>query len=200
MTVRLDYLSRITLEKVGELCSTITVVIQFIFIVMRRSSFILIGLLCAVLSTIYYYQTNYPVVGASQVSPYPNPKLTTGVAATLDPKIICGRKNGKTYSQYTRNVSDSVRQQVYKNYPNCKGDREVDHFYPLCAGASNDIENLWCEPGRVIIDGRDWGYHTKDKLEAYVCRQICAGKLDPKVAFRKITTDWVAYYKELNLK
>jgi hypothetical protein len=76
---------------------------------------------------------------------------------------------------------------------------EVDHFYPLCAGGSNDLSNLWYMPAHLIWYGSDYGYKTKDALEAWICTQIKAGKLDPKVAYEKITTDWVAYYQEVFL-
>jgi len=46
---------------------------------------------------------------------------------------------------------------------------------------------------------RNFGYHEKDALEIYVCKQIVAGNLDPKEAYRLITTDWVTYYLELHL-
>jgi hypothetical protein len=31
-----------------------------------------------------------------------------------------------------------------------------------------------------------------------ICREIKTRTLDPKVAYKQITTDWVAYYLELN--
>jgi hypothetical protein len=27
---------------------------------------------------------------------------------------------------------------------------EIDHFYPLCAGGSNDITNLWFQPATNV--------------------------------------------------
>lgn len=77
---------------------------------------------------------------------------------------------------------------------------EVDHFYPLCAGGSNDIENLWYQPAVNEWKGRDFGYHAKDKLETPVCQQIKAGKLDPKEAYQRITTDWVKFYLDEGLE
>jgi hypothetical protein len=76
---------------------------------------------------------------------------------------------------------------------------EVDHLYPLCAGGSNDISNLWYQPAMNKWNGKNFGFHEKDELEAYICRQIVAGDLEPREAFDKITTDWVAYYLELHL-
>ena len=79
-------------------------------------------------------------------------------------------------------------------------DGEVDHLYPLCAGGSNDLANLWYQPADNEWNGENFGYHKKDVLEAYICEQIKAGRLDPEVAYQKITTDWVAYYQELGLE
>jgi hypothetical protein len=44
--------------------------------------------------------------------------------------------------------------------------REIDHFYPLCAGGSNDITNLWFQPATNVWDGKNYRYHEKDDLEA----------------------------------
>jgi hypothetical protein len=69
----------------------------------------------------------------------------------------------------------------------------------LCAGGSNDIENLWYQPAENRWKGKNFGYHEKDNLEAWVCKQIIAGKLDPKVAYQRLSTDWVAFYLEEHL-
>lgn len=129
----------------------------------------------------------------------PDPKLTPGKADTLSYTDLTKEYNGQTYSQAHRNVPESIKRQVMKEYGNPTGKIEIDHFYPLCAGGSNDITNLWPETEHVMVNGEDLGFHTKDKLEAFICREVKAGRIDPKVAFQKITTDWVAYYHELKL-
>jgi hypothetical protein len=73
------------------------------------------------------------------------------------------------------------------------------HLYPMCAGGSNDISNLWYQPAVNKWKGKNFGYHEKDELETYVCKQIVAGHLDAKVAYKRLTTDWVAFYLELQL-
>ena len=133
---------------------------------------------------------------------YPDPTLTSGKADTLSLVDLTARYNGRTYSQAHRNVSHAEHDQVYNEYNILKDQRnaiggEVDHFYPLCAGGSNDISNLWYQPAVNQWQGQDFGYHAKDKLESYICIQVKAGKLDPKVAFQKMTTDWVAFYLEV---
>jgi uncharacterized protein YgiM (DUF1202 family) len=143
---------------------------------------------------------------------YPNPNMTHGLAATLSVDALkktytdnCpDSKPSCTYSQDHRKVPASVHKQVYDEY-NVPSDQrnfkdgEVDHFYPLCAGGSNDISNLWYQPAIADWNGKDFGYHTKDKLEAYICVQIKAGKLDPKEAFDRMTKDWVKFYLDEGL-
>ena len=143
---------------------------------------------------------------------YPNPTLTTGVADTLSSDDLTKRytencpahKTSCTYSQAHRDVPDSEHKSVYDEYsvPQLERNRkdgEVDHFYPLCAGGSNDIKNLWYQPATNLWNGKNFGYHEKDKLETYICVQIKNGKLDPKDAYDRITTDWVQFYLDEGL-
>ena len=162
-----------------------------------------------------HVQTNGAVVNTQHVGPanlYPNPNITPGLAATLSVDDLTktytdncpDSKQSCTYSQDHRNVPALVHKKVYDEYKvpadqrNIK-DGEVDHFYPLCAGGSNDISNLWYQPAVGEWNGKDFGYHTKDKLEAYICVQIKAGKLTPKEAFDRITKDWVQFYLDEGL-
>lgn len=144
---------------------------------------------------------------------YPDPRLTPGRAATLkssdlqrndwcnSTQVGDGPACEQTYSQAHREVSTFHKKLVYTaygvSYPQAQGAYEVDHFYPLCAGGSNDLENLWLEPADLIVGGENLGYHAKDILEAAVCWGIKQGKIDPKDAYREITNDWVNYYHTL---
>src|SRR5882762_1025916 len=162
-----------------------------------------------------HVQTNLVATNAQHVGPsslYPDPNMTPGLAATLTVDDLTksytdncpGSKTSCTYSQDHRNVPASVHKKVYDEYnvpPDQRNikDGEVDHFYPLCAGGSNDISNLWYQPAIGDWNGKDFGYHTKDKLEAFICVQIKAGKLDPKEAFDRMTKDWVKFYLDEGL-
>lgn len=131
---------------------------------------------------------------------YPNQSFTPGKADTLSFANLTKSYNGQTYSQSHRSVNSSEKKTICAEYPsNCDGHQEIDHFYPLCAGGSNDISNLWAEPEHLIWNGEDWGFHRKDRLEAYLCIHIKKGEIDPHIAFQKLTSDWVKYYKELGL-
>jgi hypothetical protein len=167
------------------------------------------GILMAAITGTHYERQ----LGAALPSIYPNKQLTTGKADTLsavnlqaadwcnDHQIGSGPACQQTYSQAHRNVTDAVKKRVYLeygvSYPQAAGAYEVDHFYPLCAGGSNDISNLWLEPAHVMANAQDYGFHTKDKLEAFVCVGIKNGTISPQEAYAGITGDWVAYYNKL---
>jgi hypothetical protein len=110
-----------------------------------------------------------------------------------------------TYSQSHRSVNSNERTQIYDEY-NVPADQrngkagEVDHFDPLCNGGSNDRENLWFQPIHVMWNGKDFGFPTKDRLEAFVCAEVKAKRMDPKEAYDKITTDWVQFYLDTESK
>lgn len=153
--------------------------------------------------------------GAGRIGPpplYPDRTMTPGEADTLEAsdltkRYTTGCPSGKktcTYSQAHRNVPKNVHTKVYDEYNVPEGERniqhgEVDHFYPLCAGGSNDITNLWYQPKDNEWNGQNFGFHEKDKLETYVCAQIKAGKMDPKDAFDRIKKDWVKFYLDQGL-
>ena len=137
---------------------------------------------------------------------YPNPELTPGAADTLDVGDLNRRYDGKTYSQSHRKVSEFTKRQVYKNagvpYPQKPGRYEVDHFWPLCAGGSNDIKNLWLEGSMVRFKGKDYGFHQKDLLEALICRKIRDGSISSeelRSLFERFVIDWVRLYEEMGL-
>ncbi|HEY6343392.1 MAG TPA: hypothetical protein VIY49_17995 [Bryobacteraceae bacterium] len=149
---------------------------------------------------------NAPKVGPKAL--YPNPSLTRGKAQTLNASDLsrlwpCPQSIHKpncSYSQAHRDVPATVKKRIYAEYginPRTHPPGEIDHFYPLCAGGSNDITNLWFQPEANVWNGRNYGFHEKDDLEAWVCEQIKAGALDARSAFDRLTTDWVKFYDEV---
>jgi hypothetical protein len=140
---------------------------------------------------------------------YPDHAKTAGLADTLDVSDLTKRysdhcpahKETCTYSQDHRDVSKAVHDQVYDEYNVPAGERniqhgEIDHFWPLCAGGSNKLDNLWYQPKENEWNGENLGFKEKDWLEAEICKEIVAGELEPEEAYKKLTTDWVAYYHE----
>ena len=142
---------------------------------------------------------------------YPNPQLTPGKADTMSVTDLlrtytdnCPKgKKTCTYSQDHRKIPARERTAVYNEYNVPQNQRsiksgEVDHLYPLCAGGSNDILNLWYQPATNMWAGKNYGFHQKDDLEIYICTRIKAGKLSPQSAFTCIAADWVACYLKYN--
>jgi len=73
------------------------------------------------------------------------------------------------------------------------GQYEVDHLIALELGGSNTIRNLWPEAALPKP-----GFHEKDKVENYLHRQVCAGRMTLKVTQRKIAANWLAVYRGLS--
>lgn len=120
----------------------------------------------------------------------PDSTCTPGAILTTDPSVFCV----SGYTQTVRNVSDSVRRQVFAEYGidySLHGNYEVDHLISLELGGSNDISNLWPEPYYVTDGAR-----TKDKLENYLHSQVCSGAMAAQEAQREISSDWVKYFQQ----
>jgi len=152
---------------------------------------------------------------ANRIGPdklYPKPstpgKAETVKRADLTDEWECPtaiHKDTCTYSQSHRAVSKGTRTTVYDDYGVPQASRnirkgEIDHFDPLCNGGSNDIQNLWYQPIKNDWKGKNYGFKEKDALETWICAEVKAGRLDPKIAFQKITEDWVKYYQEVRPK
>jgi hypothetical protein len=72
-------------------------------------------------------------------------------------------------------------------------DYEEDHLIPLELGGDPTSEqNLWPEPYQTSIP--DGGAHSKDRVENYLHREVCAGYLTLEEAQREIASDWYHVY------
>lgn len=137
------------------------------------------------------------VAATVSAQPLPNASFTPGLAdPKLTKEVICD-KSFRTTS--IRNVPDSVKKQVYKNYNVvnhdgiCAGTQgcEVDHLISLELGGSNDIKNLWPEPYMG-----PWNAHQKDQLENKLHSMVCTGKITLSQAQYEIATDWISAYRK----
>jgi hypothetical protein len=125
---------------------------------------------------------------------YPDSRLTPGdVLPNVTEADVC--KPG--YAGTVRDVPQSVKDEVYRRYgiKNITGEHEVDHFISLELGGSNDVTNLWPE----FYEPRP-GAHEKDKVENYLHKQVCDGKMSLAEAQRQIRTDWYAVYQSMPKK
>lgn len=121
----------------------------------------------------------------------PDRRLTPGAVLPVTARDI----TTPGYSKKVRNVPQSVKEQVYRNYSithRGKGEYEVDHLVSLEIGGSNSIKNLWPESYLT----QPWNAHVKDGLENRLHSMIAKGQIDMATAQREIATDWIAAYKK----
>ena len=69
---------------------------------------------------------------------------------------------------------------------------EIDHIVPLELGGSNDIANLFPEPGSGRAD-----YQVKDELENKLHVLVCSGSMTIRAAQVGIATHWQMLYKRI---
>ncbi len=99
------------------------------------------------------------------------------------------------YASAERNVSQSLKNQVYAEYgitSRLPAQYEVDHLVNLSIGGSNDLANLWPQPATPVP-----GYKEKNRVENYLQSQVCSGVLSLREAEIEIATNWLAVYKRI---
>lgn len=140
------------------------------------------------LSTSSQLGTRTQTSGCTANQTLPDPECTPGAVLTIDKSVICVAG----YTKTVRDVPDSVRQAVFKEYSidySLHSNYEVDHLISLELGGSNDISNLFPE-GYSILHGA----LEKDKFENYLHSQICDGAMAVQTAQYQIATNWLKYY------
>ena len=105
----------------------------------------------------------------------PDERLTTG--------DLCerGQSDSHRYAEKieycSRRVSAAKKWDIIDKYENLgyeirrygRENFKIDHLIPLCAGGSNDEENLWPQHREV--------YEQTDKIEEMSCRLMAQGKI-----------------------
>jgi hypothetical protein len=141
-----------------------------------------------VLVLLFFAQLHHGVI-------MPNPTLTPGEVRTTDANEVC--HGGST--KLVRHTTAAMKRQVCLAYhsKDCPHEKimEIDHLIPLELGGADAVDNLWPQPAKPIP-----GFHEKDKLENYLHKQVCSGKMSLVDAQAKIRTDWYAAYQEAGLK
>lgn len=132
----------------------------------------------------------------------PNPQLTPGafnpaVTQSTIHQTICVRgytRSIRPPEHYTEALKRrQIREYGYSYSDSRLGYFEEDHLASLeLGGAPYSPKNLWPEPHRV--EG-NWGSYTKDRLENYLRRQVCSGRMSLRDAQHDITVNWIATYK-----
>jgi hypothetical protein len=131
--------------------------------------------------------------GCKVRGPLPDPACTPGdlikPLVTRDDICVSG------YSSGVRDVSTSLKEEVYKTYgikKHSPAEYEIDHFVSLGLGGSNDISNLFPEAAEPRP-----GYHEKDEVENYLIDQVCEGAMSLEEAQSKIATNWVEVFNSI---
>ena len=155
---------------------------------MSRAVALLLVLACAGVPRLQAQEARYRHHDAALL---PDSLETPGAVATTDTALVCR----KGYSRSVRHVTAGVKRQVYVAYSTAPHDStccEVDHLISLELGGSNDFQNLWPEPYVPHPGARD-----KDKVENWLHRGVCAGRISLQEAQREIAEDWYAVYLQL---
>jgi len=140
-----------------------------------------------------------------------DPKLTPGkIRHELDTRAVCTTKWGKD----ERVVTEEMKKQVYAEYhlvpnkgackpiphKNKKGETvipksgcEIDHRVSRELAGADDMANLWAQP---YLTPQQPGAYAKDRLENFLHRQVCSGKLTLKQAQDALLGDWYAAYQK----
>lgn len=119
----------------------------------------------------------------------PDPNKTPGFLCSASDPDFQGYYYSSHVARCKRNVSQGEKDQIAKEYggiPHADWPKyEFDHLYPLCAGGSDDVRNVWPQP----IDEA----HLKDAIENKVCLELQAGTTDQAGALKEIN-DWIAQH------
>lgn len=110
----------------------------------------------------------------------PDPVCTPGRVASTDRAVVCVAGYSARVRPPARETN-KVKAAAMRAY-GVTGPAELDHLVPLSLGGSNDVANLWPQPGKVP--------NTKDRVEASLLTAVCKRGLDLVTAQRAIATDW----------
>ena len=115
----------------------------------------------------------------------PHPSMTVG--------SLCPRADQVRYPERIayciRNVHSETKRMIIRMYDERLGfrisgmdrqDFKIDHYIPLCAGGSNEINNLWPQHKSI--------YAITDPMEPLICEKMAQGKLRQQDAIRMIMT------------
>jgi hypothetical protein len=121
----------------------------------------------------------------------PTPSLTPGAVLTTDTATICARG----YARTVRHTPAWVKAKAYAEYGirhHQPDDYEVDHLVSLELGGADELKNLWPQSYKTV----PWNARVKDRLENYLRREVCAGRLPLATAQAEIARDWIGAYRK----
>lgn len=132
---------------------------------------------------------------------YPVPTCTPGsLRDDVDPNnlkaTIC-KPYWSSMHHPPRAETERVKTQAMAAYgvpPEKRDITELDHFYPVSFGGSNDVSNLWAQ-----VSTRNSFWNDKDDVEIAVHYAICSGKVNWVDAVHAFDSDWRTAKQKLGL-
>lgn len=112
----------------------------------------------------------------------PDSECTPGAVTATSKEELC-----KT-AQKNPNVSEKLKNQVLAEYGISSKDAKkyvIDFLIGTELGGKTDIANLWPQP---VVNP---GLAEKDKVEAYLYKQVCAGQISLDEAQKTLATNWL---------
>lgn len=110
---------------------------------------------------------------------------------TLTPGSLCDQPDSYRYPEkipYCErdHLEQEVKEQVMQNYrrkgyrldPNQRSSYKIDHMIPLCAGGSNNSNNLWPQHKNIYV--------ITDPIEPVACKKLAAGRISQSDLVRLI--------------
>lgn len=111
-----------------------------------------------------------------------NDPFPHGPRAEMTPGSLCTTGGTFRYPEHVRycdrHVDSALKYEIIREYDKefgysihtmSRGAFKIDHLIPLCAGGSNNEDNLWPQHESV--------YKITDPLEPLVCEKMAEGKL-----------------------
>lgn len=127
--------------------------------------------------------TSMNLFAASEYPLAPDPRLTPG--------SFCNQPDAYRYPEnipycnresliigVKEDVFNEYRRKGYRLDPRTRSDYKIDHLVPLCAGGSNEADNLWPQHKSLYI-------HT-DTLESTGCDKLKTGRITQAAVVRLI--------------
>lgn len=126
------------------------------------------------ISSSFAFEASYPTA--------PDLRLTPG--SLCQSGTVTRYPEGIKYCK--RDVSQSDKREVFETYrrdlgyrlPGDRADYKIDHFIPLCAGGSNQKNNLWPQHRSV--------YEVTDPMEGLGCEKLALGKISQKALIKRL--------------
>lgn len=122
---------------------------------------------------------------------YNDQDFPKGPEQQVTPGSLCTRPTGYRYPERiaycNRNVDSGLKNDIIENYERQfgynirkvgRGQFKIDHLIPLCAGGSNNEDNLWPQHESV--------YKITDPLEPELCDKMAMGRLKQEDAVKLI--------------